>query len=92
MATEKKRTVTRKRTQKAEKPSRLYVSVSKTTLDRLDALAEKYGVTRASLISLILGQYCAATEEAYKAIPAALNGAAGASSAPAQQVQPQQLL
>lgn len=83
MATTKKRTVAKKKQQKTEKPGRLYVSVSQTTLDRLDALAEKYGVTRASLISLILGQYCAATEEAYKAIPMALNSAVGV-SAPVQ--------
>lgn len=73
MATTRKKTVAKKPEKvKAEKPGRVYVSVSQVTLDRLDALAEKYGVTRASLISLILGQYCASMEEVYKAVPSAL--------------------
>lgn len=80
--TTKKKTVSAKKTEKvkAEKPSRIYVSVSQVTLDRLDALAEKYGVTRASLISLILGQYCASMEEVYKAVPSALTQVANAQS------------
>lgn len=60
--------------QKAQS-TRLYVNVAPQTMKRLDNIAKKYGVTRSSLISMILGQYCESTERAFEAIPEAMKTA-----------------
>ena len=51
------------------------VNVAPQTMKRLDNIAKKYGVTRSSLISMILGQYCESTERAFEAIPEAMKTA-----------------
>ena len=64
-----------KKTTKKVSSTRLYVNVAPQTMKRLDKIAEQYGVTRSSLISMILGQYCESTERAFEAIPDAMKTA-----------------
>lgn len=66
---------TPKKTTKKVSSTRLYVNVAPQTMKRLDKIAERYGVTRSSLISMILGQYCESTERAFGAIPDAMKTA-----------------
>ena len=66
---------TPKKTTKKVSSTRLYVNVAPQTMKRLDKIAERYGVTRSSLISMILGQYCESTERAFEAIPDAMKTA-----------------
>lgn len=66
---------TAKKTTKKAQSTRLYVNVAPQTMKRLDNIAKKYGVTRSSLISMILGQYCESTERAFEAIPEAMKTA-----------------
>lgn len=66
---------TPKKTTKKVSSTRLYVNVAPQTMKRLDKIAERYGVTRSSLISMILGQYWESTERAFEAIPDAMKTA-----------------
>lgn len=66
---------TPKKTTKKVSSTRLYVNVAPQIMKRLDKIAERYGVTRSSLISMILGQYCESTERAFEAIPDAMKTA-----------------
>jgi predicted transcriptional regulator len=70
---------TTKKASKKATSTRMYVTVAPQTMKRLDSIAKRYGVSRSSLISLILGQYCESTEKAFAAIPEAMkNVLAGA--------------
>ena len=62
---------------------RTYIALSEPTMQRLDAIAEKYGVTRSALISMVLGQYCESTERMFNALPSALSGALNTAINPA---------
>ena len=66
---------TPKKTTKKVSSTRLYVNVAPQNNETSGQNRGQYGVTRSSLISMILGQYCESTERAFEAIPDAMKTA-----------------
>lgn len=63
---------------------RTYISLAPATMQRLDSLSEKFGVSRSALISIILGQYCESAELALKSIPGAISSSVSGAGAEPQ--------